>query len=185
MPKIAVIDNADNHAAHTDGTLHAQGDMIRIVADPDRHFFPAFEDGAFDQQGFEFDRAELGIFCPDGLFTQVTDIQMIDLPVQEHIEVYFIPWFEFTPFNIAGVEDGAQDVLYTGRHRIDPFRGDGRIGGFHEGDVLVGLVSPFIDIPDELHRLKSGRIDITFVAVPHSIKFVIEAVGLAIPDYMI
>jgi len=110
---------------------------------------------------------------------------MIHLPVQEHIEGNLIPWLEMVPLNIACIKNGAQDVLYTGRHFINAFRGDGGISGFYESDVLVGLVPSFINIPDKLIGLEGGGIDITLVPVPYPIEFIVEAIGLSIPYYMV
>ena len=128
--------------------------MIGIVGYPDSHFFAAFEHRAFDEEGLEFDRMELTIFRSDRLFSEVTDVEVIDLPVEEHIEGDLITRLVVIEIDVAGIEDGAQHVLYTVRHLEDALAGDRGIGGFDESDILVGLVPAFVNVADEL---KIGR----------------------------
>ena len=74
MSQVFVVDHVDDDAAHADRALHAKGDMIGIVTDPDRHFFSAFKDGALNEKRFKLDSTEFRVFCSYRLFTQIPDI---------------------------------------------------------------------------------------------------------------
>src|SRR5882757_1056408 len=110
---------------------------------------------------------------------------MIYLSVQEHVEGDLIPWLETIPLDIACIENGAQNVLYTGRHFINAFRGNGCIRSLNESYILVCLIPALINIPYKFVRLKCPRINISLISVPYPIKFVIKAIGLPIPYHMI
>ncbi len=132
--------------------------MIGVIGYPDGHFFAAFEHRAFDEEGLEFDRMKLTVFCSDRLFPKVSDVEMINLPVEEHSEGYLIPCLVVVEIDVAGIEDGAQHVLDTVGYLENALAGDRRVGGLDESDILVGLIPPLVDRPDKFIRLRCGGI---------------------------
>jgi hypothetical protein len=174
VPEIMVVSHVHLYIPDADRALHADGDMIGIVAYPDRHLLAAFENGALDQQGLELDGPELAIRGPDRLFSQIADIEMVYLPVQEHVEGDLIVWIEVVEIDIARIENGAQHVLYTGGYGEHPLGGNCGVRRLDETDILIGLIASFIDIPDKLIGLQGRRIDIGFISIPHFIKLIVK-----------
>lgn len=185
IPLVVVHDHVDADLADGDGALDADGDMVGVVGDPDGHLFTALEHSPFDEQRFEFDAAEFGIIGPDGLLTQITDIDRIDLPVEEHIERYFIAGFIFIEIDIPGIERGAQDVLDAIGYPVNAGVGDCGAGGLDEGDIFVGLVTALIDVPDEFIGLQASGVYIGLVFVTDFEKLVIEGIAFPFGDHMI
>ena len=109
-----------------DGTFDADRDMVGVIGDPYRHLFPTFEHIPFDEQGFELKGPELRVFCTDGLAAQVTDVEMIDLSVEEHIEGDLIVGFVLAEIDVPGIKDGAHDILYTTGDLVGAGVRDGR-----------------------------------------------------------
>src|SRR5450432_1330409 len=180
-----IIDHIDLYAADTDRALDPHRDMIGIIADPDRHLLPSLEHGALDQQWLELDGAEFTISRSDRFFSKIADIEMIDLPIQEHVDIYLVIRLEMAEIDISRIEDSAQHILYAGGNGIDPLCSDRRIRALHEGHVLIGLLAAFVHIADEFIGLEGGGVDIRLIAIPYFKEFIIKAIGLSIPYYMI
>jgi hypothetical protein len=87
--------------------------------------------------------------------------------------------------DVAGIEDGAKDVLDAVRYTIDAGIGNRRMSGPDERDVLIGLVTAFIDIPKEFIRLKRSGVDIGFVFVANLEEFVIKGGRFPFSDEVI
>ena len=162
---VVVEGHVDLDLADGDRAFDTDGDVVGVVGYPDGHFFSAFEHRSLDEQGLEFDRAEFGIPGPDGFFSKIAHIQVIDLPVEEHSEVDLIAGFVVVEVDVPGVEGCAEDVLDAIFDGVDAGIGDGRMGRFYEGDVFVGLIAAFVDIADEFVGLQGGGVKIAFVFV--------------------
>lgn len=178
-----MIGHVDLDLADRDGAFDTHGDMVGIIGYPYSHFFPAFEHRSFDEQGFEFDRAEFGVPGADGLLPEVTHIEMIDLAVEEHSEVDLVAGFVVVEVDIPGVEGSAEDVLDAIFDGVNAGIGDGCMSGPDEGDVLIGLVPAFVDIADELVGLQSSGIKIAFVFIADLEQEVV--IALAFGDDMV
>jgi hypothetical protein len=159
--------------------------VIGVIADPDGHFLTTFEHSPLYQERPEFDGPELGIFGADGLLSQIADIEVIHLSVEEHVERDLVAGFEMIEIQITHKENSAQYILYTGWDLIYPFRRDSRTCILGESNVLVCLIPPFVDIPDEFIRLQRGSVDVCLIAVPYLKELVIKGIGLAIGYHMI
>jgi hypothetical protein len=159
--------------------------MVGIVTDPYGHLLSAGEDIAVDEQGLDLDSPEFGIFCPDDLFSHVTDIQMVDLSVEEHIKGNFVAGLKIAEVEIAGIGHGAHWILYAGWDFIYPFRSYGRISGLYKSHILIRLIPAFVDIPDEFVGLEGGSVYIGLIAVPYFVDLVVKREGLPFRHYMI
>lgn len=180
-----VVGHVDRHLPDSDRAFDADRDVVRIIGYPDGHFFTPFEHGALDQQGSEFDGAELGVGRANGLFTKIADIEMVDLPVEEHIEGDLVVYLEVAEVDVTGIENGAAYVLdAVGHFKYAGFH-NGRIGGLVKTDVLICFISALIDVANELIGLQSSRINIRFVLIPYFKEFIIERVGFSLTDDVI
>lgn len=183
--EVGEADHVNFNAAHGNRTIYPKGDFIGIVAHPNRHFLTSFEDGAFDEQGFELDSTELPIAGIHFFFADITDVYIEHLIVQEHGEGDFIAGFVFIEIDVTGVIDGRDHILYAGRHL--KCAGGAYCGGVFpvKAHVIVFLVAAFVDIADKAHGEQGGGIDIAFVAVAHFEEPVVRAVGFTIAHYVV
>src|ERR1700749_4386392 len=77
-----------------DGGLDAEGDMIRIIADPNRHFFTGVKHTSFYQEWFYLDRVELPVFGIDDFLTHIPNVRFVELVIEKQLEIDFIAWME-------------------------------------------------------------------------------------------
>jgi len=185
VAEVVVVAHIDGHLTDGDRALDADRDVVGIVGDPNGHLFTAFEHGAFYEQRFELDGAELAVAGADGFLTEVADIEMIDLSVEEHIEWDLVIHLVLAEVDVSGIEDGAEHILDAIGDGIHSGVGDGGVGGLYKGDVFVGLVTAFVDVAEEFVGLKRGGVDIGLVFIPHLEELIIERVGLSFADEMI
>jgi hypothetical protein len=83
------------------------------------------------------------------------------------------------------MKHGTYYVLNATRHLIDPVCSNGCICRLVESDILVFLISPFINIPNEFVRLEGGSIDKALIPVPDLIELVIKAIRFTLSYQMI
>src|SRR5580658_11109092 len=185
IPQIAVIAHIHRHLSDRDRAFDTDRDMIGVIRYPNRHLLPSLKHRPFDQQRSELNRPEFGVFSPNGLLSQITDVKVIYLAVEEHIEWNLVTDLMVVEVDIAGIEDGAQYILDTVRDFVNAGTRDRGTRGLDKGNVLFCLITAFVDVPYELIRLKGLGIDIGFVSVPHPKEFVFERIGLARSYYMI
>jgi hypothetical protein len=159
--------------------------MVGVIGDPDGHFFSAFEHRALYEQGFEFDRPEFAIVGPDRFFSEITDIEGIDLPVEEHVERDSIAGFVAAEIDITRIKNSAEDILDTVRHFVYAGAGDRRVGFLDKSDIFFCLIAALVDVADELIRLEGQGIDIGFVFVADPEKLVFKTIGFPLPYYVI
>src|SRR5262249_27991941 len=119
------------------------------------------------------------------LLSEIPDIKMIDLAVEEHVEGYLVIRFVLVEIDIPGVEDGAQYILDTVGNTIYARVGDRGVRRLDKGDVLIRFVAPFVDIAQEFIRLQRCRIDVRLVFIPYFEEFVVEGRGLSFTDEVV
>jgi hypothetical protein len=124
IPQIAVIAHVHRHFSDRDRTFDADRDVVGVIGYPNRHLLAALKHRPLDQQRSKLDRAEFGVFRPNRLLSQVTDVEMVHLPVEEHIERDLVPRLMLAEVDIARVENGAQHILDTVRHFVNTGIGD-------------------------------------------------------------
>src|SRR5579863_1438113 len=86
IPQIAVIAHIHRYFSDRDRAFDTDRDMIGVIRYPNRHLLPSLKHRPLDQQWSELNRPEFGVFGPNGLLSQITDVKVIDLTVEEHIE---------------------------------------------------------------------------------------------------
>lgn len=186
--RVAQVREGDHihfNAAYRNGTVDPQWYLVAVIAYPHRHLFPALEDGAFDEQGFELDGAELPVPGIHFLFTNVTDVDVVHLVIEEHGKGYLISGFVFVKVDVTGVIDGADHILDAVRHLKSAVGAGGGACFAVEAYVIVNLVTAFADVADEADGQHGGGIDITFVFIAHFKDPVVCAEGFALSYYVI
>lgn len=145
--------------------MHADGNAVGVVADPDGHVFVVLEHAAFDQHGAELDAAESAHLGLDFLFTDVFDVHRKNGVVEVTVDGEYIAFFGVAEIDGAGVVERGHEVLGV--------LGDGdggllalrRVAEMVETDVLVDDVTAFVHAADEQPGQHGVLIDDGFVAV--------------------
>lgn len=92
---------------------------------------------------------------------------MVNFIAEEHVERDVVVYFVSIEVDVAGIINGADNILYAVGNRVCACRRNRRVGLLVEGYVLVFLVAAFIYFADELIGLQGSGIKKRLVAVAH------------------
>lgn len=145
--------------------MHADGNAVGVVADPDGHVFVVLEHAAFDQHGAEFDAPEGAHLGLDLFLADVLDVHREDRVVEVAVDGKDVAFFGVAEVDGAGVVESGDQVLGILGNRDGGFLAFRGIAVVVEADVLVDDVTAFVDAADEQPGQHGVLIDDGFVAV--------------------
>src|SRR5690242_16486286 len=113
--------------------------MITVVAYPHIHFFSSFKNASFNKQRFKLDSPEFAIFGFNGFLSFISQIQMINFIIKEHIERNLFPHFVLIKIDIPGIINRADYILYARSDFKKPVSAYGRSGFMIKGYIIINF----------------------------------------------